>query len=213
MLPASQHLLPEWQLSMPPTTDLLQEELTSFGERLKRLRLRHDWTLEDLAGRSGLSKPYLSRLESGDRQASIAAVLTLSRIFGVSLASMFEAEPAEPVAIIRGGGEPAHRAGGLTCWPLAGSSPRLRLQPMRVIVALDRLGNEHQHHEGEEWIYLVAGELTLSLNGKTYDLEAGDAAHFDARLPHRLIARGATEPEILLVATAGTGPGRSLPPP
>jgi quercetin dioxygenase-like cupin family protein len=180
---------------------------------LKKLRLRHVWTLEDLAGRSGLSKPYLSRLESGDRQASIAAVLTLSRIFGVSLASMFEAEPTEPVAIIRGGGDPVHRAAGLTCWPLAGASPRFRLQPMRVIVALDREGNEHQHHDGEEWIYLVSGELTLSLNGKTYELETGDAAHFDARLPHRLIARGGTEPELLLVAVAGTGPNFSPPPP
>jgi transcriptional regulator with XRE-family HTH domain len=192
---------------MPLISDSLQQQLASFGERLNRLRRQRAWTLEDLAGRSGCSKAYLSRLESGDRQASIAAVLTLSRIFGVSLASMFETDAPEPVAVVRAGGEPSHRANGLTCWPLSGAAPRFSLQPMRVIVALDREGDEHQHHDGEEWIYVVSGELTLSLGGKTYELASGDAAHFDARLPHRLIARGGTEPEILLVAASGEAPG------
>jgi uncharacterized cupin superfamily protein len=53
---------------------------------------------------------------------------------------------------------------------------------------------EHYKHDGE-WIYLLSGRLTLSLAGKTYDLEPGDAAHFDSRLPHRLIARGTRKAE------------------
>jgi transcriptional regulator with XRE-family HTH domain len=54
------------------------------------LRSAKGWTLEELAERSGLSKPFLSRLESGDRQPSIAAVLTLARVFGVPMGSLFE---------------------------------------------------------------------------------------------------------------------------
>ena len=65
------------------------------------------------------------------------------------------------------------------------------LQPIKVTVPAWRRGNEHYHHDGEEWIYLLSGALTLSLAGKTYDLAPGDAAHFDSRLPHRLIAAGA----------------------
>jgi transcriptional regulator with XRE-family HTH domain len=197
---------------MPVTSEFLVQQLASFGEGLKKMRRSRGWTLEDLARRTGLSKPYLSRLESGDRQASIAAVLTLSRVFGVSLASMFEAE-AEPIAVVRGGGQPAHEADGLACWPLSGASPRFRLQPMRIVVAADREGDEHQRHDGEEWIYVVSGELTLSLGGRTYELSAGDAAHFDARLPHRLIPRGGTEPEILLVAAPGPPPPFASPSP
>ena len=67
-----------------------------------------------------------------------------------------------------------------------------------------RKGDEHYHHEGEEWIYVLSGRLTLSLAGRTYDLVPGDAAHFDSRLPHRLIANGKKDAEVLLVA-APTG--------
>jgi quercetin dioxygenase-like cupin family protein len=74
------------------------------------------------------------------------------------------------------------------------------VQPMRVKISPSRRGSEHYHHEGEEWVYVLHGKLTLSLIGKTYDLEEGDAAHFDSRLPHRLIARGGHEAEVLVVA-------------
>ncbi len=52
----------------------------------------------------------------------------------------------------------------------------------------------------------LSGRLTLSLAGKTYDLSPGDAAHFDSRLPHRLIAPGPEDAEVLLVASPVSSP-------
>ena len=158
---------------------------------MRELRLKRGWTLQELACRSGLSKAFLSRLESGGRQASIAAALTLSRIFDVSLASLFESPLAtEPCVIVRGADAVEKSVNGLKYVPLSHAGRFFNLQPIKVTVPLSRRGNEHYHHDGEEWIYVLSGKLTLSLAGKTYDLEPGDAAHFDSRLPHRLIARG-----------------------
>jgi transcriptional regulator with XRE-family HTH domain len=180
----------------------VQSQLGSFGTRLQRLRLARGWALQDLAERSGLSRAFLSRLESGDRQASIAAVLTLSRIFEVSLASLFETEvDAEPCVIVRHAESLEQIANGLAYVPLSKADSRFNLQPIRVRVSRSRKGIEHYHHQGEEWIYVLSGSLTLSLAGKTFDLEKGDAAHFDSRLPHRLIARGNKDPELLVVAS------------
>ena len=180
----------------------IQSQLGSFGIRLQNLRISRGWSLQDLADRSGLSRAFLSRLESGDRQASIAAVLTLSRIFEVSLASLFEAEvEAEPCVIVRRAETVEQMANGLAYIPLSKADSRFNLQPIRVKVSRSRRGIEHYHHEGEEWIYVLSGSLTLSLAGRTFDLEAGDAAHFDSRLPHRLIARGHKDPELLVVAS------------
>jgi quercetin dioxygenase-like cupin family protein len=55
-------------------------------------------------------------------------------------------------------------------------------------------------HEGEEWVYVLSGQLRLALSGRFYDLAAGDSAHFDSRLPHRLTALGGTDAELILVA-------------
>ncbi len=179
----------------------IQQQLSSFGMRLRELRVQRGWTLQELAARSGLSKPFLSRLESGGRQASIAAALTLSRIFNVSLASLFETPVSEaPCVIVRATDAIEKNINGLKYVPLSSAGPFFNVQPLRVKVSPSRRGNEHYHHDGEEWIYVLSGKLTLSLAGKTYDLEPGDAAHFESRLPHRLIARGNREAEVLVVA-------------
>jgi len=181
--------------------DLVERQLSSFGARLRELRLRRGWTLQELAARSSLSKAFLSRLESGGRQASIAAALTLSRVFDVSLASLFESPPEEtPCVIVRNADAAEKSANGLKYLPLSHAGRFFNLQPLRVKVSARRHGHEHYHHDGEEWVYVLSGRLTLSLAGKTYDLEPGDAAHFESRLPHRLIARGNRDAEVLVVA-------------
>lgn len=191
-------------------SDEINTQLRSFGARLRALRRQRGWTLEELACRGGFSKAFLSRLESGDRQASIAAALTLSGIFGVSLAALFESPAvAEPCVIVRGREAMERTSNGLKYAALSNAGRFYNLQPIRVTVPVSRRGDEHFHHDGEEWIYLLSGALTLSLAGKTYDLEPGDAAHFDSRLPHRLIARGRRDAEVLLVASPVLSPAQA----
>jgi transcriptional regulator with XRE-family HTH domain len=197
---------------------LVKDQLAAFGANLKQYRLAKGWTLDDLATRSGLSRPFLSRLESGGRKASIAAVLTLSEAFGVSLASMFETQTEmEPCLIVRREETEPRDAYGLSYVPLSHAGRCFNLRPIKVTVSLDRTGNDHYRHDGEEWIYVLSGKLTLSLAGQKYELNVGDAVHFDSRLPHRIMARGKVAPEILLVASPLTmerkGSVAGLPPP
>jgi transcriptional regulator with XRE-family HTH domain len=186
--------------------DGIQQQLALFGARLRDLRLQRGLTLQEVAARSKLSRAFLSRLESGGRQASISAALTLAGVFGVSLATLFEFPAAEPVcAIVRSSEVVESSVNGLKYAPLSDARRFFNMQPMRVKVSPSRRGNEHYHHEGTEWLYVLRGKLTLSLVGKTYDLEEGDAAHFESRLPHRLMARGGREAEVLVVAAPNGG--------
>jgi len=185
----------------------IQSQLSSFGARLRGLRLRRGWTLQEVACRSALSKAFLSRLESGDRQASIAAVLTLSRVFEVSLASLFESPlVTEPCVIVRAADAVEKTLNGLKYIPLSKAGRFFNLQPLHIRVSPKRRGNEHYQHDGEEWIYVLSGNLTLSLAGKSYELAPGDAAHFESRLPHRLTAAGPQEAQVLIVASPVSSP-------
>jgi transcriptional regulator with XRE-family HTH domain len=198
---------------MTEMPEQIESQLSSFGTRLRELRKQRGWTLQELACRGGFSKAFLSRLESGDRQASIAAVLTLARIFGVSLSSLFESPLAmDPCVIVRQSDTAERSINGLKYVTLSNAGRFFNLQPLKVTVPVSRKGNEHYHHDGEEWIYVLSGSLTLSLAGKTYELEPGDAAHFDSRLPHRLIARGRMDAEVLVVASPVASSGQPMLP-
>ena len=192
----------------------VESQLCSFGERLREMRMKRGWTLEAVACRSGLSAAFLSRLESGGRQASIAAALTLSRVFDVSLASLFESHAsAAPCVIVRAEEAPVKNVNGLRYTTLSNAGRFFNLQPIKVTVPVSRAGDEHYRHDGEEWIYVLYGALTLSLAGNRYELKSGDAAHFDSRLPHRLIASGKKDAEVLLVASPVLSPGQRMLPP
>lgn len=189
-------------------SDEIRRQLASFGARLRELRRQRGLTLTELSAQSNLSKAFLSRLESGDRQASISAALTLCKIFRVSLASLFEPPVPEPLCTIIRSGDAVERAvNGLKYTPLFDSSRLFNVQPMRVKVSASRQGDEHYHHEGVEWLYVLRGKLTLSIGGASYDLDEDDAAHFESHLPHRLIAREGAEVEVLIVAAPSWNAG------
>jgi transcriptional regulator with XRE-family HTH domain len=176
-------------------------QLADFRSRLKDLRADRGWTLEELSERTGLSKAFLSRLEAGDRQPSIAAVLTLANVFGVSVGEMFEpATPARACVVVRGSEVAVRRGDGLTYAALSNTARFSNLQPMKITVSHRRKGDEQYQHEGEEWVYVLAGRLRITIAGEDCDLEPGDAAHFDSRQPHRLTALGGRDAELILVA-------------
>jgi transcriptional regulator with XRE-family HTH domain len=177
-----------------------EPELAMLGERLFALRSARGWTLEELAERSGLSKPFLSRLESSSRQPSIAAVLTLARVFGVPMGSLFDSQNADESCIVVRGKDAAIREGdGVSYAPMSTAS-RFNLQPIRLVISASRSGTERYQHEGEEWVFVLSGRLRLSVGEKQHIIDAGDAAHFDSRLPHRLDALDGKDATIVLVA-------------
>lgn len=182
-------------------------ELGRVGARLRRLRKDRGWKLGDLAERTGLSTSYLSRIEGGEREPSIAALFAAAGAYGVSLSELFEPDPeAEERVLTRGESVQIQRGNGLLYAPLSAGERSFNLQPLRVIVPAEREGEERYRHEGEEWLYVLSGRLGLELGDREYDLGPGDSAHFDASEPHRLSALGGEDAEIILVAAAVAHP-------
>lgn len=181
-------------------------ELRQLGERLKHLRDERAWTLDDLAARTNLSKPYLSRLESGERQPSIAALLSIAHVYGLSLGDLFAPPAPRAPTVVRAGDHALQPGNGLWHASLSARSGEFNLRPIRVVVSADREGDELYQHDGEEWLYVLSGQLKLILGTEEHLLNPGDAAHFDARTPHRLVARSGQDAELLLVATTSPRP-------
>jgi len=178
-----------------------QEVSNSVGHRLLAIRESRNWTLDELAQRSGVSKAYLSRLECGNRQPSITVLCAVARSLGVSIASLFE-HPDEhiPCVIVRSGSTAEKGANGLTYQSLSRPSKPFNLQPIEVLIPANRPGDKPYQHDGEEWIRVIEGSVKLVVQDQSYELEVGDCAHFESRQRHRLAALGGKPARIILVA-------------
>ena len=177
--------------------------LESLGDRLRFARDRRGLTLEVAAELTRISKSHLSRLESGDRQPSVASLITLAAAYGVSIGTLFgEDGGAVPLSISPPNTE-RRESNGLaiaTCSGFAGST---LIDALRVTVTPERPATAAVRHPGEEWLYVASGTLLLEYGGSVHRLSAGTTAHFDAELPHRLAADVAVA-EVLLVAAKST---------
>ncbi|MFC4031821.1 helix-turn-helix domain-containing protein [Streptomyces polygonati] len=174
------------------------EELV-LAPRLRERRRAGGLTLEAAAHRLGLSAAHLSRMESGLRQPSLPVLLGLARLYGTTVSDLLGETSAEPDPIVRGGRMPAVPAGGWTYWRAGGTGRAM--QALRVHVPAGAQRALVRVHPGEEWLYVTAGELELTLGERAHRLAAGDSAHFDSLVPHRLAAAGTAGVDLLFLHT------------
>jgi transcriptional regulator with XRE-family HTH domain len=173
-------------------------DLDAFGQRLRAARESRGWTLDQFANAAGLSKAHLSRLESGERQASIGALVDLSTALGVRISALLGEDSEGHALATFTPDTPRHSAGGLEIAACSGYSESRMIEALRVTVSPDRAPSAPVHHHGEEFLYVLSGPLELEYDGVLYELATDTTAHFDARRPHRMSARDGAA-EVLLV--------------
>jgi quercetin dioxygenase-like cupin family protein len=59
-------------------------------------------------------------------------------------------------------------------------------------------------HEGEEFLYVLRGELAITVNEDEYRLKRGDSFYFESATPHRWKNLGRAETWVLWVNTPPT---------
>lgn len=174
-----------------------------LGARIRRARRDRNITLEELAEASGVSVAHISRLESGDRQPSLDGLLRLAFGLGVPFDELF-AEPDEPESgtVVRGAEAPFYEGPAMRFQPLMPDAGPEGIAAMKVVFPANRVDPEHTHHEhgGQEWLYVLKGRLRLTLGSERTMLEPGDAAFFDARLPHAFDVFSEEDVEVLMVS-------------
>ncbi len=157
----------------------LERAIAAAGLRLRQLRTQRQLTLDAVAGETGISKSTLSRLESGQRRASLEMLFPLARIYGVTLDELVSAPPTgDPRIHLR-----SVVRDGVTMLPLTrrpgGIQAYKMIYPPGVATDPDL-----KVHEGYEWVYVMTGRLRLVLAAHDLLLGPGEAAEFDTRTPH-----------------------------
>jgi transcriptional regulator with XRE-family HTH domain len=171
----------------------LGELLQAIGPRLRALRQHRGVTLAQLSAATGISVSTLSRLESGQRRATLELMLPLARVHQVPLDELVGAPPTGDPRIHP---RPVTR-GGVTYIPLTRRPGGL--QAYKQVIPPGRAGSgpDLRTHEGYDWVYVLSGHLRLVLGDREVRLGAGEAAEFDTRTPHWFGNAGPEPAELL----------------
>lgn len=153
-----------------------------IGARIKALRIARDWSLDDLAGRSGVSRATLSRLENAEVSGTASVLGKLCTAFGLTLSRLMHlAERGFQAHIARSEQPVWHdKASGFTrrqvsppAQMLAGEAIACDLEAGARIAydAPPRPGLEHH-------LVLLEGQLTVTIAGMVHALQAGDCLRY-----------------------------------
>ena len=149
-------------------------------------------TLAELAESTGISVSTLSRLESGQRRATLELLLPLARAHQVPLDELVDAPGDRGPA----GPGPAGGAARATFLPLTRRPGGLQAFKM-IIPASEARPPERGTHEGYEWLYVLSGRLRLLLGERDLLLAPGEVVEFDTRTPHSVSNPGPHPAEVL----------------
>jgi transcriptional regulator with XRE-family HTH domain len=170
---------------------MIAAALDQIGPRLKRLRTQRQVTLTALAAATGISKSTLSRLETGQRKASLELLLPLAMAYNVPLDDLVGGpDIGDPRVRLK-----PRRVKGRTVIPLT-QQPGTT-QAWKIVIPTTKSNPEPRSHEGHEWLYVLSGRMRLVLGDRDLTLQPGEVVEFDTRIPHWFGSTGHEPAEVL----------------
>jgi transcriptional regulator with XRE-family HTH domain len=182
-----------------------------LGTKLKQIRRGRGVTLQQIADQTGLSKSFVSQIETGIANPSIASLKKITDVLGVPLGALFTNgdngnADTPPTAPPRGGADGASlglergdevrvvRRDRRKMLVEPGKKGRMYLltpdlqRKLEVILGEEEPGNadeEWYSHIGEECGFVLEGRYEVAVGEQVFVLEAGDSISFPSHIPHK----------------------------
>jgi transcriptional regulator with XRE-family HTH domain len=191
----------------------LEVKALKIGSKVRELRQKKHYTLQDVAAKSGLSKPFLSQIENDHVVPPVATLLKLARAFDVGLAYFFQDEVGiDRIAItrrderVRVERRPHHRKGEVNYIyeALDTKKTNKHMEPFLVEFPVqDTSEMIFMNHEGEEFLHVLEGILEFRSTDRLEVLEAGDSIYFESELSHSFRCLGERSARAIVVVWNG----------
>ncbi len=162
-----------------------------IGEKLRSLRLKKKLGLTQLGEHTGLSPAMLSKIERGQLFPTLPTLLRIALVFGVGLEHFFVESSERPtIAVVRREDrlrlpdQPGEETPSYYFESLDFPVTDRKLQAFYAEFPTPSKASELHQHEGAELIYVLKGQLVVSITGDDVVLNEGDAMYFDSGVPH-----------------------------
>ncbi|MFP4284226.1 MAG: helix-turn-helix domain-containing protein [Desulfovermiculus sp.] len=178
------------------------------GEKIRHMRSNKGLSLQQLAEKTGLSKPLISQIENEQVSPPISTLLKIANSLDTDISFFFQDQVREvKTAVVRSTERvisPRRRVQGkarlgYTYEALAATKPFKSMEPFLVTFEVkDPEEVIKFSHEGEEFAFVLEGQLEFSSEAETIVLNPGDSLYFDSDQLHGFRAVGDTPAKALI---------------
>lgn len=157
-----------------------------LGEKIKNLRLSCDLTQEELADRCELTKGYISQLENDLTSPSIATLIDILSALGTDLKEFF-ADSGDDEKIVFGKNEFIEKiTEDYTLNWVVPNAQKNAMEPILLNLNPNGVYETDMPHEGEEFGYVLAGEIKITVGKRTFKVKKGETFYYVADKKHSL---------------------------
>jgi len=192
--PIPQHMQPSEAGDKGSKSDIIAESLKPFaiGEKLRTLRLRKKLGLVELGKHTGFSAALLSKLERGKLYPTLPTLVRIAAVFNVGLEYFFNDDrKRHVVSVVKKEARQRfpERPGtaDVSYFFEALDYPANSRKLNSYYAEFQKLAKEKlkpHTHPGVELVYVLAGNLVLTIGSEPHKLSAGDSIYFDSGVPH-----------------------------
>ncbi|PAB60711.1 helix-turn-helix domain-containing protein [Anaeromicrobium sediminis] len=176
-----------------------------IGKKIKFLRQTNEMTLKDLSEKTGLSSGFLSQLERGLTTIAIDSLDKIASALNIELTYFFSSPKKNSGLIMKSYEQEVSQImnSKIIYYSLSNNLSESTMVPKLVTVLPNEDSEEIQKypHEGEEFIYILEGILTLYIDKEKHILHPGDSAHFNSSLDHNWTNHTNKNVKLLVVNT------------
>ena len=181
------------------------------GFKIKSLRESKNLSVEEIAERSGLSVDQINNIENGQNLPSLGPLIKIARALGVRLGTFMDdndalgpvitrAEEREQNNSISFSNDAVDARKHMEYHPLAQQKAGRHMEPFIIDINPEDTPNfQLSAHEGEEFIYVMNGEIEIVYGKDTYSLKEGDSIFYDSIVKHHVHGAPGKSAKILAV--------------
>ncbi len=178
--------------------------MAEIAEKLRALRKSRKMTLKNVADRAGCTSAYVSQLEKGRANPSIATLKKIASVFDVKIIDFFvdDEEEEDEVVVRKDQRAPmGFNLGGTIIESLVRGAENKRMQALYNRIRPGGGSNGEYTHEGEEFGIVLGGELEITVGNRVYHLKEGDSFYFPSTMPHGFYNRGGGDTVVVWVTS------------
>ncbi|MEA4957290.1 (S)-2-hydroxypropylphosphonic acid epoxidase [bioreactor metagenome] len=180
-----------------------------IGAKIKNLRESRKITKEELSKETNISLELLNSIEEGEVVPSLTPITKIAKALGVRLGTFLDDAPKnDPLIVKKGeinsvvyfsGEENQTDVSALEFHSLGAGKNDRHMEPFIIDVHTEDGEFNLSSHEGEEFIYVLEGEIEVKYGQESFVVAKGDSIYYDSIIPHHLHSHNGEISKILAV--------------